>query len=461
MSYEEHVTQLKQFRQQVYQNFNKRADTLMDLVDALSSQEHARSVVELSLEEHFRRGHSALFKAISEWEWANNHLAALAGPHLPQPQQHEFWLLGMDVTPLPRTSARTLEDRGFVYRPTAIKGNKPITIGHQYSTVVLHPEKENDRAAPWVVPLSNRRIKTWEDKEVVGAEQIEALLSDESLPFHGQLCVEVEDSGYSKPAYLSANRHHTNLVSIVRSRSNRTYYHQPDPETLSETSGHPTWYGEAFSLKDRQTWHDPDEVAVTTHTSCRGRTFTVVIQAWHNMLMRGKRKPYPMPMHQYPFTLVRICLYDEHGKLALRRPLWLLVVSKRRHELSLLDIYHAYTQRFDIEHFFRFGKQKLLLDHFQTPIVSHEETWWQLAHLTYLQLWVAKDCAQSLPRPWERSLPAAKERITPTYVQRDMKRIIRQIGTPASVPKRRGYSPGWEEGRPRPRRDRLAVVKKT
>lgn len=49
MNHNEHVTHLKQFRQQVYQNFNKRADTLMDLLDALSSNTSAQTVVELSL----------------------------------------------------------------------------------------------------------------------------------------------------------------------------------------------------------------------------------------------------------------------------------------------------------------------------------------------------------------------------------------------------------------------------
>jgi hypothetical protein len=43
MNSDEHASQLKQFRQEVYQNFNKRADTLMDLLDALSSNTAAHS----------------------------------------------------------------------------------------------------------------------------------------------------------------------------------------------------------------------------------------------------------------------------------------------------------------------------------------------------------------------------------------------------------------------------------
>jgi len=40
---------LIQFRESVYQNLNNRADTLMDLVDAMCSRPKARSVVEYSL----------------------------------------------------------------------------------------------------------------------------------------------------------------------------------------------------------------------------------------------------------------------------------------------------------------------------------------------------------------------------------------------------------------------------
>ena len=54
------ITQLKQFRQQVYTFFPERADALMDLLDALSGNTHARSVIELSLNPLFRRGYSSV-----------------------------------------------------------------------------------------------------------------------------------------------------------------------------------------------------------------------------------------------------------------------------------------------------------------------------------------------------------------------------------------------------------------
>jgi hypothetical protein len=95
-------------------------------------------------------------------------------------------------------------------------------------------------------------------------------------------------------------------------------------------------------------------------------------------------------MHEYPFTLAKIRWYNQKGEALFQKPLWLIVMGDRRAELSLLDIYQAYLQCYDLKHFFRFGKQKLLLDKFQTPDNKHEENWWRLVPLAYLQLWAAK-----------------------------------------------------------------------
>ena len=105
---------LVQFRQRLYQNFTNRADTLMELVDALCSNGSARSVVEYSLTPCFRRTYSTLYKALAEWTWDDGQLARLLAPSLPRPRQRSFWLLGVDVTPQPRLFAHTLTDRGMV-----------------------------------------------------------------------------------------------------------------------------------------------------------------------------------------------------------------------------------------------------------------------------------------------------------------------------------------------------------
>ena len=432
----------------------------MELLDAVCSQTRSRSVVELSLQNCFRRSYSAIFKAMDEYRPGRDDLAHLSGPYLSTPQQRSFWLLGVDVTPQPRPYAHTMAERGFVYQPTVIWSNKPITIGHQYSTVALLPEKDNEHPVPWVVPLSCQRVKPDESKTLVGAGQIGELLCDAKLPFHEQLTGEVGDSDYAQPAYLAANREHENLVSVARCRGNRTLYRQKC-RSATETGGAPGYYGTPFKLKEPATWHEPDDQIQLPFTNRRGRQYQITIQAWHNMLMRGKNKPERIRMHQHPFTLVRIVVLDEGGQPRFKHPLWLLVIGPRRLELSLQDIFQAYSQRSDLEHFFRFGKQKLLMANYQTPDLEREERWWHLAHLAYLQLWVAHDVAASSPKPWERNLPQHKaKKITPTLVQRDFERLISLFGTPAKAPKPRGKSPGRKHGFRLPPRDHHKVLKK-
>lgn len=456
------ASQLTEFRETLYQIFNKnkRADSLLDLTDALCSTPGARSVVELSLSPQFRRGHAALYKAVAACQLTDADIAALAKPRLPSPTLHPYWLLGLDVTSHPRPYAATLPDRTYVYQPTLVAGNKPIVVGHQYSHVVVLPEHGPGRHVPWVVPLGVQRVTSLTDKELVGAAQLRAVLTAADLPFREALCVEVGDTAYSKPAYVSANREIANLVTVVRARSNRVFYHAIAAVPDAPAFGHPLWYGARFDLKERTTWGTPDEVTTLPFVSRRGHPYQVVIQAWHNCLMRGRVKPTPIPMHRYPFTLVRIEVCDADGTPVGHHPLWLLVFGERRHELTAVNVYEAYRQRYDLEHFFRFGKQKLLVTTFQTPEVDAEEQWWRLGQVAYLQLWAARPCAEACPRPWEKTLPA-KPSLSPADVQRDFARLIRPLGTPAQAPKPRGKAPGWPAGTPRLRRRRHPVVKKT
>ena len=91
-------------------------------------------------------------------------------------------------------------------------------------------------------------------------------------------------------------------------------------------------------------------------------------------------------------------------------------------ELSLEDCYEAYRQRYDLEHLFRFGKQKLLMTSYLTPDVKHEENWslvpwisnpglasdrlprFKLTMIAYVNLWAARNLAVVLPREWEQYL---------------------------------------------------------
>ncbi len=62
----ESIEKFTHFRQDLYDCFDARQDTVMDLLDALASNNSVRSTVELSLNPLFRRDYSALYKAIEE-----------------------------------------------------------------------------------------------------------------------------------------------------------------------------------------------------------------------------------------------------------------------------------------------------------------------------------------------------------------------------------------------------------
>jgi hypothetical protein len=166
-------------------------------------------------------------------------------------------------------------------------------------------------------------------------------------------------------------------------------------------------------------------------------------------------------MNCHPFTLLQITVTDEIGN-AVWKPMWLMVIGSRRHELSLIDCYESYRQRYDLEHLFRFGKQKLLMTAYATPDVEHEENWFKLTLIAYVNLWAARNLALVLPRPWENYLtPNKSVKVTPSLVQRDFCRIISQIGTIAQSPKRRGYSSGRIKGDKKVPRTRHQVIRKT
>ena len=85
----------------------------------------------------------------------------------------------------------------------------------------------------------------------------------------------------------------------------------------------------------------------------------------------------------------------------------------------------------------------------------------QLSFLAYVQLWAARKLASSLPCRWERYLPQKTEGfLSPSLVQRDLNRIITEMGTPANSPKRRGFSRGRTTGMIQTPRTRHQVITK-
>ena len=299
-------------------------------------------------------------------------------------------------------------------------------------------------------------MKSDQTGKQVGSQQLKQILTQSNLPWSNHLSVVVVDSDYSAKSFLAEQKQHPNLVVVTRVRSNRVFYTCPEPKA-KPSKGHPKWYEAKFDLKDETTWHEPNQVVKENFTTSRGRLLNVRIQSWSQMLMRGS---HDCPMHRQPFSLMQIQVTTTEG-IRIWKPRWLIMIGQRRHELTSIEGYQAYRQRYDIEHLLRFGKQRLLLNASRTPEIEHEENWVSLSFLAYVQLWAARKLALSLPRPWERYLHQKTTGfLSPSQVQRDMNRIITEIGTPAISPKRRGFSEGRTPGMVQTKRTRHEVIKK-
>jgi hypothetical protein len=156
-----------------------------------------------------------------------------------------------------------------------------------------------------------------------------------------------------------------------------------------------------------------------------------------------------------PMLLIRVELLDAQGNMRVSKPLWLAWVGEEMPPLE--EVWSLYLRRFTIDHWYRFLKQRL---HWTVPNLSTPkqcERWSDLMPFMTWELWLARDIVTDNPLPWQKS----QANLTPGRVAQAMGGVFAAIGTPASAPKPRGKSPGWEPGKQRHRKNRCPIVKKT
>ncbi len=444
------IEEFKKFRESLYSFFPKRPDAIMNLLDALSSFGHqARSVVELSEAECFERQYSSITDAIADglpkvdWSGIERHLF-----HTMIDYSKEPLCFLLDCTPNPRPFAKTLQDRSITHCPNPAPGNKPICVGHAYSCIALLPADSLAHDKKWLIPLSMRRVPSNVKGHEMGMQQLLEHLTQ--LNLGDQLAISVTDSLYGSEECRRIASIRDTLVDIFRIRNNRNVYSLPDHETESKMRGRKKEYGQVMSLAKSSTHPKVDEHCEIEWQASNGRIYTVKIDAWYNKLFRGSKK---FRSSQHPITLLRVCLVDQQGNPLFKKQMWLGVQGKQRDQLSLSSISQYYRSRYNIEHFFRFGKTKLLLDKYQTPESTHDESWWKFCLLAYSQLYMARSLVPQKLKPWERYLPEYRERkdtkasiSTASQTQRGFAELLKDIGTPAKPCVARGRNSGRKKG---------------
>lgn len=457
-------TPLEQFCHSMLSKETPLNKALANLVMAVSSAPRASSVTELSLSPCYHYQYSSIGKSISsigrDLPGFGRHLNALLGRFHPRTSPSGFWLLNTDASPLLRPYAECLENRGYVYSaPHGVGKNRPVAVGNEFSAIGLSMSTHGWQSGspPWNPPLSMEAIPFEGNRNSFTAGQVNRLLDDSSLPIGKSLTVNTLDSNYSSPEYIADTYRQPNLVNIIRMASNRNVWlglnaeqARSRRESNSDSRGASKVYGEKYKLNQVSDWDLPcDEQAAFGIRLKNGKTCTVRVQAWGAMMIRSKRGK---SMKDKPFRLCCIQLLDPQTEKPLfKRPLMLGIWGEREKELTLEQVFWAYRARFDIEHFFRFAKQRLLLDSFQTPDENHQQAWLKVVQMAYWMLWLAQPQAQPKSKKWQQyaysKTPAYSSKIpSPSQVQQQAETIILLFDQEPFLPKVKIKGKGRKKG---------------
>ena len=432
---------LRAFRQQVYTLFGCRRDALFELLDAVLSASSLETPAHLSLTPTCRRGWGSLYDALNAGTMDLMRLERLVAST--RRDQQTCWY-AVDASVWPRCDAETSPERGYYHHPYRHSHGQPIVAGWNYSWLVQLPQ----RCSSWTAPLRVRRIIPGENSTAVAAEQIRSWLS-QAFPAP-PLPIFTFDAGYDH-VHLSRALGDLPVCLLIRLRAGRCFYADP---TSQLPTGRPRRHGAKFVCDDPTTWPAPS--AAWTNTDLRhGR---VCVQAWaglhavpQNHATRGTRQARPLIRG----TLIRLDVERLPRPTQAPTPLWFWWHGPIPPDLA--EIWQAYLARFSIEHTFRFFKQTLrwTTPKLRSPASADRWTW--LLILAYVQLRLARDAVGDVRLPWQPPLPP--ERRTPARVRRGFSHLLPTLGSPVTVPKPCGRSPGRPTGKRSPPAQRFSAVK--
>lgn len=413
--------QLQQFRQTIYECFGAVKDALFELMDAVLLSPSLPSFVRLSQSPVFRRQWSSAYAALHDGRLYQGKLTRHLVSHISVDEQP---LLVGDSSHWLRPEAKTLQDRGFQHQ-----GRAGIGLGHSYSTLAWVPEESGS----WALPLRHERITSFETALTKAAFQLKQVSR--------QLAVRplaAFDRHYGNGKFLN----HTAEIDVdllLRLASNRCVYGVPPAYS---GRGAPRKHGDKFKLNLPQTYPEASEI-LEIEDAKLGR---VKVTRWSGFHFRNAAKR--------EMEVIRVEVLKPVGKRRKFKPLWLAWAGETMPNLE--QLWRKYLQRFSIEHWYRFAKQRLYWTQPKLSSTHACERWSTLMGLMSWQLWFARSECIDAPLPWQK----AQQSLSPGRVVQAFPTIIAAIGTPAQPPKTRGKSPGRVRGQSQEPRIRYPTVKK-
>ncbi|MDH6580828.1 NF041680 family putative transposase [Kitasatospora sp. MAP5-34] len=431
------------FREDFYGCLTARRDELFELADALLCADGpVTSPVELTLVPEHRRGHGALYDALSRGRLDAGRLRRTLAA-LPQPKAADDRLvLAVDVSNWLRPDAECSADRLFCHTYGRGRDQHLMIPGWPYSFVAA---LESGRTS-WCQLLDAVRLGPEDDVAEITAIQVRRVVED--LVTGGRWregepdVLVVFDAGYDAPrmAHLLDG---LPVEILGRMRSDRVM-RRPTPTQLEYANaypqgGRPPKHGKEFRFARPETWGEPDAATV----QITDRYGTAKAMAWDRLHPRlTTRSAWIDHDGELPIiegTLIRLEV-DRLPGGGDPLPLWLWSSATA---MSAGDVdlrWQAFLRRFDLEHTFRMIKQTLgwTRPKLRTPEAADRWTW--LIIVAHTQLRLVRPLAEDVRRPWER--PVKPNRLTPARVRRGFRNLRPTLPCPARVPKPTRPGPG-------------------
>src|SRR5437763_2779856 len=340
-----HFNTLDHLRQQIYRCFERSQDALFNLSDALVSESQARSLPELSLSVFFERRWPSVYEALQDGRINVERLRAVFVQALLEdtPIAEPIWL-GIDSSSMQRLEAQSSRDRGMIYVPNMPHATKPVSVGYQFSTVMLLPEQPSS----WVGILEQCRIRSEQAAIEVGIEQLRAV-----LPLVGRRVILLADRWYATASFACAC-HQLGVGALIRLMRNRKLYRAASPRKPKQR-GAPCKHGPLFQGSRPETygpataeWEGVDE---------HGKR--VVVSCWKHLHFREASLA--------EVSVIRV--QREAARESKRDPRESWFIWTGEEDVPLEQVRTWYRKRFSQEHGYRFLKQDLLWEqvHVRTP----------------------------------------------------------------------------------------------
>ena len=444
---------LSRFRVDFHACLTARADELSELADAvLCADGPVRDLAGLSLAPEHRRGHGALYDAVSHGRVDIGRLRrSLAGLGLPRAADGRL-VLAADVSNWLRPGAATSPERLFCHVYGRGKGQAQMIPGWPYSVIAaLEPGRTS-----WTAVLDAIRLGPDDDQTEVTAVQVREVVARLIEAGHwreGDLPVLVVfDAGYdvTRLAWLLAG---LPVELLGRLRSDRVMW-LPAPPRRPGTNGRPRKHGRELALSHLEACPDP-QITTSTVTTRYGIARAAAWDRVHPRLThRAAWLDHDGPLPVIEGTLIRLQVDYLPGDRD-PKPVWLWWSRTGATAADVDRCWRSFLRRFDLEHTFRLFKQVLgwTAPKIRDPAAADRWTWLIIA--AHAQLRLARPLAADLRRPWER--PAPPGRLTPARVRRGFRNIRAKAAQPAGAPKPGkpgpGRPPGSKNRRPAPRYD--------